>query len=123
MLYYLYQSKDLKKKGIKNMKVIEIEGFKELETTFLKEFKKRSFETKPKRKRKASPIKKLVLSTEESKELIQTGWIEINRNGFTLTLEKNNDFDSSQEESKTNPRYWIMIINDYDKVIVKDVEE
>ena len=105
------------------MKVIEIEGFKELETTFLKELKKRRLETKPKRKRKTSPIKKLVLSTEESKELIKTGWIEINRNGFTLTLEKNNDFDNSQEESKTNPRYWIMIINDYDKVIVKDVEE
>lgn len=81
------------------MKVIEIEGFKELETTFLKELKKRRLETKPKRKRKASPIKKLVISTEESKELIKTGWIEINRNGFTLTLEKNNDFDSSQEES------------------------
>ena len=101
---------------------------KELKTTFIKEFKKELIkngwsETKPRRKRKTNPIKKLVLSTEESKELIKTGWIEINRNGFTLTLERNNDFDSCQEESKTNPRYWIMIINDYDKVIVKDVEE
>ena len=100
----------------------------ELKTTFVKEFKKELIkngwsETKPKRKRKASPIKKLVLSTEESIELIKTGWIEINRNGFTLTLERNNNFDSSQEESKTNPRYWIMIINDYDKVVVKDVKK
>lgn len=110
---------------------MEVKGLEELKTTFVKEFKKELIkngwsETKPKRPRKTyktNPIKKLVLSEEESKELIKTDWIEINRNGFTLTLEKNNDFDSSQEESKTNPRYWIMIINDYDKVIVKDVKE
>lgn len=64
-------------------------------------------------------MKKLILNAQESKQLLETGGVEITRNGFTILVEINNDYNSEEEEFYGNLPYNIVIINDYNKVIVK----
>lgn len=64
-------------------------------------------------------MKKLVLNEIESKELLETGSVEIERNGFPILLENNPYYDENQEEDYLNPKYNITIINIYEKVITK----
>ena len=64
-------------------------------------------------------LKKLVLNENESKELLETGSVEIERNGFPMLIEKNSYFNENEPESCINKRYNVIIIDIFDKVILK----
>ena len=64
-------------------------------------------------------MKKLILNAQESKQLLETGGVEITRNRFTILVEINTDYTPEEEEFYGNLPYHIVIINDYNKVIVK----
>lgn len=51
-------------------------------------------------------MKKLVLTLEETRELKETGSVEIVRNGYCMIVEWSNDMED----------YWVTIINPYEKV-------
>lgn len=55
-------------------------------------------------------MKKLVLTTGETRELNQYGAVEITRNGFDILVEK---------EKMEDDEYIITIINPYEKVVLK----
>ena len=63
--------------------------------------------------------KKLVLTKSESKELLETGSVEIERNGFPMLIEENSYFNENEPESCMNKRYYVTIIDIFDKVILK----
>ena len=63
--------------------------------------------------------KKLVLTNGESRELLETGSVEIERNGFPILIEENSYFNKNEPESRINKRYNITIIDIFDKVILK----
>ena len=65
-------------------------------------------------------MRKLVLNQEESQVLKRFGSIDIVRNGFEIHIEKNVDFEEDKEENVFNSRYCIYIMNDYEKVVLKD---
>ena len=48
-------------------------------------------------------MKKIVLSQEESCELLETGSVEITRNGFDMIIEKNDDDENGYSVYVTNP--------------------
>ena len=52
-------------------------------------------------------MKKLRLTQDEKNELLKTGSVEIERNGFYIVLEYRKDYDDEYDLSLT-------IINDYD---------
>lgn len=64
-------------------------------------------------------MKKLVLNERESQELLESGSVEIERNGYPMLIESNPYFDESQEEDCFNRRYDVTIINCFEKVVVK----
>lgn len=64
-------------------------------------------------------MKKLVLTLEESRELKETGAVEIERNGFPMLVEVNPYFDENEEENYLNKRYNVTIIDCFDKVVLK----
>lgn len=64
-------------------------------------------------------MKKLVLTLEESRELKETGTVEIERNGFPMLVEVNPYFDENEEENHLNKRYNVTIIDCFDKVVLK----
>lgn len=64
-------------------------------------------------------MKKLVLNEKESQELIKSGSVEIERNGFSMLVEYNPYFNKDEEESYINKKYDIIIFDCFDKVIVK----
>lgn len=55
-------------------------------------------------------MKKLILTNEESVELVENGAVEITRNGFDILVE----YDDVNED------YVVTIINPYEKVVVKN---
>lgn len=63
--------------------------------------------------------KNLVLTKSESKELLETGSVEIERNGFPMLIEENSYFNENEPESRTNKRYNVTIIDIFDKVVLK----
>jgi hypothetical protein len=62
-------------------------------------------------------MKKLVLNENESNELKRYGVVEIERNGFYIFVQSNRYFDETKDDE--SQRYDIVIINHFDKVIVK----
>lgn len=58
-------------------------------------------------------MRKLVLTKEESKELKETGSVEITRNGFDMLVEKDENVECG---------YQVWIINPYEKVILAKEE-
>lgn len=64
-------------------------------------------------------MKKLVLNEKESQELIESGSVEIERNGFAMLVEYNPYFNKDEEESYINKKFDITIFDCFDKVIVK----
>lgn len=58
-------------------------------------------------------MKKLILTFEESRELLETGSVEIVRYGFDMLVEWSELFEE----------YHVTIISPYDKVILKDKGE
>ena len=68
-------------------------------------------------------MRKLVLNEEESKELKERGVVEIERAGFSMLIEKNNDEElypeCKDDELWQHFGYTITIIDDFDKIIIK----
>ena len=57
-------------------------------------------------------MKKLVLNEVESKELLENGSIEIERNGFPITVEL-------VESSSILSHYRIAVVNPFEKIVIK----
>lgn len=57
-------------------------------------------------------MKKLVLNESESKELLENGSIEIERNGFPIIVEL-------EESSAILSHYKITVINPFERIVIK----
>lgn len=65
-------------------------------------------------------MKELILNEEESQVLLEQGYIEIERNGFLLSLTENLNFNKNKKESVFNRKYLVNIVDTFDKIIINE---
>jgi hypothetical protein len=65
-------------------------------------------------------MKELILNEEESQVLLEQGYIEIERNGFLLSLTENSNFNKNKKESVFNRKYLVNIVDTFDKIIINE---